>query len=70
VYERWIQDTIVMSGQAGSYVNASQILQIAQIEERRRGTILDKEILPGEHEVVKGSGAYHGIWLSLVKTKC
>ncbi len=46
-----------------SYVNATQILKIAGVDKGRRTKILEKEILPGKHEIVQGGyGKYQGTW--------
>lgn len=46
-----------------SYVNATQILKVAGVDKGRRTKILEKEILPGKHEIVQGGyGKYQGTW--------
>ena len=46
-----------------SYVNATQILKVAGLEMCKRTRILDREILPGKHEIVRGGyGKYQGTW--------
>ena len=57
-----------MRRRADSYVNATQILKVAGVEKGRRTKILEKEILPGKHEIVQGGyGKYQGTWcVSLV----
>src|SRR5258708_21436497 len=58
----------VMRRRGGSYVNAAQILKVAGVDKGRRTKILEKEILPGKHEIVQGGyGKYQGTWyVSLV----
>ena len=52
-----------MRRRADSYVNATQILKVAGIDKGRRTKILEKEILPGKHEIVQGGyGKYQGTW--------
>lgn len=49
-----------------SYVNATQILKVAGVDKGRRTKILEKEILPGKHEIVQGGyGKYQGTWIPL-----
>ncbi|QRV73853.1 ankyrin repeats [Ceratobasidium sp. AG-Ba] len=43
-----------MRRRSDSYVNATQILKVAGIDKGRRTKILEKEILPGKHEIVQG----------------
>ncbi|KAG6889747.1 hypothetical protein C0992_004265 [Termitomyces sp. T32_za158] len=51
-----------------SYVNATQILKVAGVDKGRRTKILEKEILPGKHEIVQGGyGKYQGTWIPLEK---
>ncbi|KAH7926027.1 apses-domain-containing protein [Leucogyrophana mollusca] len=55
-----------MRRRGDSYVNATQILKVAGIEKGRRTKILEKEILPGKHEIVQGGyGKYQGTWIPL-----
>jgi hypothetical protein len=52
-----------MRRRSDSYVNATQILKVAGIDKGRRTKILEKEILPGKHEIVQGGyGKYQGTW--------
>lgn len=55
-----------------SYVNATQILKVAGVDKGRRTKILEKEILPGKHEIVQGGyGKYQGTWfVSLYIFQC
>lgn len=56
----------VMRRRVDSYVNATQILKVAGIDKGRRTKILEKEILPGKHEIVQGGyGKYQGTWIPL-----
>ena len=58
-----VRGIAVMRRRADSYVNATQILKVAGVEKGRRTKILEKEILPGKHEIVQGGyGKYQGTW--------
>src|SRR5258707_14321425 len=60
-----VRGIAVMRRRADSYVNATQILKVAGIEKGRRTKILEKEILPGKHEIVQGGyGKYQGTWFA------
>ncbi|KAI0255978.1 hypothetical protein BJV78DRAFT_1174834 [Lactifluus subvellereus] len=66
VYECMVRGIAVMRRRADSYVNATQILKVAGVDKGRRTKILEKEILPGEHEIVQGGyGKYQGTWIPL-----
>ena len=58
-----IRSIAVMRRRSDSYVNATQILKVAGVDKGRRTKILEKEILPGKHEIVQGGyGKYQGTW--------
>lgn len=66
VYECMVRNVAVMRRRADSYVNATQILKVAGVDKGRRTKILEKEILPGKHEIVQGGyGKYQGTWIPL-----
>ncbi|KZV60020.1 hypothetical protein PENSPDRAFT_659801 [Peniophora sp. CONT] len=66
VYEAMIRSIAVMRRRSDSYVNATQILKVAGVDKGRRTKILEKEILPGKHEIVQGGyGKYQGTWIPL-----
>ncbi|KAJ7577062.1 transcription factor [Mycena floridula] len=66
VYECMIRSIAVMRRRGDSYVNATQILKVAGVDKGRRTKILEKEILPGKHEIVQGGyGKYQGTWIPL-----
>jgi regulatory protein SWI6 len=66
VYECMVRGIAVMRRRADAYVNATQILKVAGIDKGRRTKILEKEILPGKHEIVQGGyGKYQGTWCVL-----
>ena len=57
----------VMRRREDSFLNATQILKVANIEKGRRTKILEKEILQGLHEKVQGG--YGKVSLCLSSTK-
>ncbi|KAG2011862.1 transcription factor, variant 2 [Coprinopsis cinerea AmutBmut pab1-1] len=66
VYECMVRGIAVMRRRNDSYVNATQILKVAGVDKGRRTKILEKEILPGKHEIVQGGyGKYQGTWIPL-----
>lgn len=63
VFEMVVNDVAVMRRRTDSYMNATQILKVANIEKGKRTKILEKEVLIGEHEKVQGGyGKYQGTW--------
>ncbi|KAG9127229.1 transcriptional regulator swi6 [Ceratobasidium sp. 392] len=54
VFECMVRGIAVMRRRSDSFVNATQILKVAGIDKGRRTKILEKEILPGKHEIVQG----------------
>jgi hypothetical protein len=63
-----IRGIAVMRRRSDSFVNATQILKVAGIDKGHRTKILEKEILPGKHEIVQGGyGKYQGTWLVLLR---
>lgn len=61
-----VRGIAVMRRRADSYVNATQILKVAGVDKGRRTKILEREILPGKHEIVQGGyGKYQGTWYVL-----
>ena len=71
VYECMVRGIAVMRRRADSYVNATQILKVAGVDKGRRTKILEKEILPGKHEIVQGGyGKYQGTWFVNLLTTC
>jgi hypothetical protein len=58
-----VRGIAVMRRRGDSFVNATQILKVAGVDKGRRTKILEKEILPGKHEIVQGGyGKYQGTW--------
>lgn len=63
VFEMMCRNVAVMRRQKDSYLNATQVLKVANIEKGKRTKILEKEILNKEHEKVQGGyGKYQGTW--------
>jgi regulatory protein SWI6 len=63
VLEMMCRNVAVMRRQKDSFLNATQILKVANIDKGKRTKILEKEILNKEHEKVQGGyGKYQGTW--------
>ncbi|KAI7902939.1 uncharacterized protein BX663DRAFT_508947 [Cokeromyces recurvatus] len=70
VFETIINGVAVMRRQTDSFMNATQILKVANIEKGKRTKILEKEVLIGEHEKVQGGyGKYQGTWIPFNKSR-
>ncbi|KAF9430377.1 transcriptional regulator swi6 [Podila epigama] len=70
VYEMMCRGIAVMRRRDDSYLNATQILKVAGIEKGKRTKILEREVLPGEHEKVQGGyGKYQGTWVPFARGK-
>ncbi|KAI9248634.1 hypothetical protein BY458DRAFT_494284 [Sporodiniella umbellata] len=70
VFEMIVNGVAVMRRQKDSYMNATQILKVANIDKGKRTKILEKEVLLGEHEKVQGGyGKYQGTWIPFDKSK-
>ncbi|KAI0400131.1 hypothetical protein F4802DRAFT_610328 [Xylaria palmicola] len=64
VYEMEVNGVNVMRRRNDSWLNATQILKVANIDKGKRTKILEKEIQTGEHEKVQGGyGKYQGTWI-------
>ncbi|KAI1371425.1 apses-domain-containing protein [Hypoxylon crocopeplum] len=64
VYEMEVNGVAVMRRRHDSWLNATQILKVANIDKGKRTKILEKEIQTGEHEKVQGGyGKYQGTWI-------
>jgi len=67
VYKCMVRGIAVMRRRGDLYVNATQILKVAGVDKGRRTKILEKEILPGKHEIVQGGyGKYQETWYAVV----
>lgn len=65
VFEMEVNGVAVMRRRADSWLNATQILKVAGVDKGKRTKVLEKEILPGEHEKVQGGyGKYQGTWIN------
>ncbi|KAI9361720.1 ankyrin repeat-containing domain protein [Pilaira anomala] len=54
----------VMRRRNDSYLNATQILKVAEFDKPQRTRILEKEVQTGQHEKVQGGyGKYQGTWV-------
>lgn len=61
VYEMNCNNIAVMRRRADSYLNATQILKVAEFDKPQRTRILEKEVQTGQHEKVQGGyGKYQG----------
>ncbi|GAN08259.1 apses-domain-containing protein [Mucor ambiguus] len=70
VFEMVVNGVAIMRRRTDSYMNATQILKVASIDKGKRTKILEKEVLPGEHEKVQGGyGKYQGTWIPCDKSK-
>jgi regulatory protein SWI6 len=60
-----VNGVAVMRRRSDGWLNATQILKVAGVDKGKRTKILEKEILPGEHEKIQGGyGKYQGTWIS------
>ena len=65
MYELVVGTVAVMRRRSDSWLNATQILKVANVDKGKRTKILEKEILSGEHEKVQGGyGRYQGTWVN------
>ncbi|KAF1926937.1 start control protein cdc10 [Didymella exigua CBS 183.55] len=65
VYEMEVNRVAVMRRRSDGWLNATQILKVAGVDKGKRTKVLEKEILPGEHEKVQGGyGKYQGTWIN------
>ncbi|KAG0200112.1 transcriptional regulator swi6 [Mortierella sp. GBA30] len=70
VYEVMCRGIAVMRRKQDSYLNATQLLKVAGIDKGKRTKILEREVLPGEHEKVQGGyGKYQGTWVPFQRGK-
>lgn len=61
VYEMICKGVAVMRRREDSYLNATQILKVADFDKPQRTRILEREVQRGEHEKVQGGyGKYQG----------
>ncbi|CEP15821.1 hypothetical protein [Parasitella parasitica] len=64
VYEFICNNVAVMRRRSDSYLNATQILKVAEFDKPQRTRILEREVQTGQHEKVQGGyGKYQGTWV-------
>jgi hypothetical protein len=62
VFEMICKGVAVMRRRSDSYLNATQILKVADFDKPQRTRILEREVQKGEHEKVQGGyGKYQGM---------
>lgn len=62
VYEMLCKGVAVMRRRSDSYLNATQILKVADFDKPQRTRILEREVQTGQHEKVQGGyGKYQGM---------
>jgi transcription factor MBP1 len=62
VYEFLCKGVAVMRRKSDSYLNATQILKVADFDKPQRTRILEREVQIGQHEKVQGGyGKYQGM---------
>ncbi|KAG5436893.1 hypothetical protein PCANB_001646 [Pneumocystis canis] len=70
VYEYVVKGVAVMRRCSDSYINATQILKVAEFDKPQRTKILEREVQKGEHEKVQGGyGKYQGTWIPLSRAQ-
>ncbi|KAG0037650.1 hypothetical protein BGZ82_002101 [Podila clonocystis] len=68
VYEMICKGVAVMRRRSDSYLNATQILKVAEFDKPQRTRILEREVQKGEHEKVQGGyGKYQGTWVPFAR---
>ncbi|RCH98586.1 hypothetical protein CU098_003450 [Rhizopus stolonifer] len=64
VYEFMCNNVAVMRRKSDAYLNATQILKVAEFDKPQRTRILEREVQIGQHEKVQGGyGKYQGTWV-------
>ncbi|RGB39777.1 hypothetical protein C1646_689232 [Rhizophagus diaphanus] len=64
VWEFRVKNVAVMRRKTDSWLNATQILKVADFDKPHRTRILEREVQKGEHEKVQGGyGKYQGTWV-------
>ena len=63
-----VRNVAVMRRKTDSWLNATQILKVAEFDKPHRTRILEREVQKGEHEKVQGGyGKYQGWYLLLLQ---
>ncbi|KAI8993358.1 ankyrin repeat-containing domain protein [Pilobolus umbonatus] len=58
------REIAVMKRQTDNFVNATQILKVAEFDKPQRTRILEREVQIGQHEKIQGGyGKYQGTWI-------
>ncbi|ORZ14022.1 hypothetical protein BCR42DRAFT_377292 [Absidia repens] len=66
VYELMAKSIAVMRRREDDYMNATQILKVADFAKAQRTRILEREVQTGVHEKIQGGyGKYQGTWIPL-----
>ncbi|KAF7304422.1 4-oxalocrotonate tautomerase [Mycena chlorophos] len=66
VWEMMCNGTAVMKRRSDSWLNATQILKVAGLEDKaKRAAAIDKDVRNGEHQKVPGFYTYQGTWIPL-----
>ncbi|MCJ1391915.1 hypothetical protein MMC18_004782 [Xylographa bjoerkii] len=66
VYEFNVENNHVMRRRLDGWINATQILKVADFDKPARTRILEREVQKGIHEKVQGGyGKYQGTWIPL-----
>ncbi|KAI8078758.1 uncharacterized protein BX664DRAFT_362325 [Halteromyces radiatus] len=70
VYELMCKNIAVMRRRDDGYVNATQILKVAEFGKPQRTRILEREVQTGTHEKIQGGyGKYQGTWIPIERGK-
>ncbi|KAJ3411348.1 hypothetical protein HDV05_002369 [Chytridiales sp. JEL 0842] len=66
VYEIIVRGVSIMRRKADAFLNATQILKLANVEKSKRTRFIDKEVCLGQFEKVQGGyGKYQGTWVPM-----
>ncbi|KAK9471555.1 transcription regulator HTH, apses-type DNA-binding domain-containing protein, partial [Dipodascopsis tothii] len=66
VYEFICKNVAVMRRRSDAWMNATQILKVANFDKPQRTRILEREVQKGVHEKIQGGyGKYQGTWVPL-----
>ncbi|KAI8990025.1 hypothetical protein BDB01DRAFT_848126 [Pilobolus umbonatus] len=69
VFEMVVNGVSLMRRRKDSYMNATQILKLANVDKGKRSRIIDKELILGDCEKVQGGyGKYQGTWVPFEKS--
>ncbi|ORX49087.1 apses-domain-containing protein [Hesseltinella vesiculosa] len=70
VYELNCKSVSVMRRREDDYINATQILKVAEFGKAQRTRILEREVQTGTHEKIQGGyGKYQGTWIPIERAK-